>query len=431
MRFVSPRHPALLCALIFLSAISFAVTVNVTSPTSSTVSTSFTLQAYATSGYPITGWTIYVDGNTAWSTPGPTSSISVPLNVSSGGHTIVARAWDTSGAYGSRSLSLTASTSTSSSSGVSVSVKSPSTGACVGSPVYFSASGSSPNGISGWVIYMDNQNVYQVNNYSNSLSANVSLPGGWHSIYVRAWDRVTGAYGTSPTFSINVGSTSSSALPAPPSSAHVWYNLEQSTSNWSSCSDCAGGAYTSNYWKAFWQSSPSMDGASLEFFNGGGAWADVLWIKKLGSQNWATNFLWDFYVYFDSTTAANLWSAEYDLWQSVGRYEFMIGSQCVFGTGEWDTWDQAHGRWVQTSIPCNRFSPGSWHHIQYYLQRLSGNRYKYVTLVVDGHSYAVNQTYYAGWSGWSDDLGVQWQLDLNGYGTDAHEWVEKVKLSIW
>jgi Bacterial Ig domain len=314
---------------------------------------------------------------------------------------------------------------------VSVSVQSPGNGASVTSPVTFKASASSPNGISGWVIYVDNQNKYQVDNYSGSLTAGVSLGGGSHSVYIRAWDN-TGAYGTSPAFTINVGGTSSSgALPTPPSTAKVFSNLDQSTSSWSSCSDCAGGSYTSNYWKAFWQTSPSMDGASLQFFNGGGPWADVLWIKKLGNQNWASNFLWDFYVYFDSTTAANLWSAEYDLWQSIGGYEYMIGTQCVFGTGEWDTWDQQAGHWVKTSIPCPRFSPGTWHHIQWYMQRISGNRYKYVTLVVDGKAYSVNQTYYANYSGWDDDFGVQWQLDLNGNGTDAHEWIDKVKVSIW
>jgi hypothetical protein len=317
---------------------------------------------------------------------------------------------------------------------ISVSVRSPGNGATVGSPVTVSVSASSPNGISGWVIYVDDQNRYQVDNNSTSLTASVSIGAGSHKVYVRAWDPY-GAYGTSPTLGITVSGTSSSSsggsLPTPPSYARVFSKIEESTSNWSSCSDCAGGTYTSNFWQAFWQTSPSIDGASLQFFNGGGPWADVLWIKKFGNQSQATNFLWDFYVYFDSTTAANLWSAEYDFWQSVGGWEFMIGTQCVFGTGEWDTWDQQAGRWVRTSVPCRRMSPGNWHHIQMYLQRLSGNRYRYNTLVVDSQSYSLNQTFNAGWSGWDDDLGVQFQLDLNGNGVDAHEWLDNVKLSIW
>ena len=411
-----------------------AVSVSVTSPTSTSVGTSFTLQASASSPYGVTGWYVYLDNNAVWNTPGPAAYISVPLSMGAGSHSIIVRAWDNTGANASTNLTVNASNSVASTSGTTVTVQSPGNGASVGSPVTFAANASSPNGISGWVIYMDDQNVYQVNNSSTSLSASVNLPGGTHTIYIRAWDRLSGAYGTSPKFSINVGGSSGSgggALPTPPSNAAVFADTDQSTSNWSDCSNCAGGSYTSNYWKAFWQSSPSMDGASLQFFNGGGPWADVLWIKKFGNQSWATNFLWDFYVYFDGTTASNLWAAEYDLWQSVGGYEYMIGTQCVFGTGEWDTWDQANGRWVKTSIPCKRMSAGNWHHIQWYMQRLSGNRYKYVTLAIDGQAYNVNQTYYAGWSGWDDSLGVQWQLDLDGNGTDAHEWVDKVKLSIW
>jgi hypothetical protein len=419
---------------------SASVTVNVTSPTN--VGTSFTLQASASSSSIVTGWVVYVDGNDAWTTPGPTSNISAPLSVGTGSHAVAVRAWDSAGAFGTAYVTLNASASNPAPSigGVTVSVQSPGNGSTPGSPVTFQASATSPNGIAGWVIYVDNNNAYQVDNYSNSLSASVAIAGGNHTVYIRAWDRVSG-FGTSPSLSINVNGNSSSstsgssvssgALPTPPSSANVFSDINQSTSNWSSCSDCAGGTYTSNYWKSFWQGSPSMDGASLQFYNGGGSWADVLWIKKLGQQSWATNFLWDFYVYYDSTTAANLWSAEFDLWQSVGGYEYMIGTQCAFGDGVWDTWNQSAGHWIQTSIPCSRFSPGSWHHIQWYMQRLSGNRYKYVTLVVDDKAYDVNQTYYANWAGWDDDLGIQFQLDLNGNGTDAHEWVDKVKLSVW
>ena len=91
---------------------------------------------------------------------------------------------------------------------VSVSVQSPGNGASVGSPVTFSASAGSPSGISGWVIYVDDQNKYQVDNDSNSLTASVSLSGGSHYVYIRAWDN-TGAFGTSPPSP----STSAAATP--------------------------------------------------------------------------------------------------------------------------------------------------------------------------------------------------------------------------
>ncbi len=423
-----------LLLLLFITSAS-AVTVRVSSPTSSTVSTSFTLQASASSSNKVTGWAIYVDGATKFSTPGPTSSISVPLSVSGGSHNVVVRAWDSSGASGSANLTVNASGSAATTtSGTTVWVNSPSNGASVSNPVTFSASASSPHGVAGWVIYMDGQNVYQADNYSNSLSASVNLPSGTHSVYIRAWDRSSG-FGTSPTFSLNLtsssGSSGSNGLPTPPSSATVFNHIED-MSGFKTCSaNCAGGQSTSNYWMAPYQTSPSKDGSSLQFFNGGNAWANVLWYKGLGAHNSASHFLWDFYVYFDSTSIANLHTAEYDLYQSINGFELMVGSQCNFGNNRWDTWNQAAGAWVGTSIPCPRFSPSSWHHIQWYMQRVSSTQYKYVTLVVDGKAYSVNQTYTGSRAGWADVVGVQWQLDLGGNGVDAHQWIDNVKLSMW
>jgi hypothetical protein len=230
---------------------------------------------------------------------------------------------------------------------------------------------------------------------------------------------------TTPT-----ASTSNSPLPTPPSSATVWNNLEETTDNWHSCSDCAGGHTTSTFSTQL-QSSPAMNGLSRQFYNGGAAWSNVLWYRPLGAQNSASNFLWDFYVYFDGTTAANVWSAEYDLYQAIGGIEFMIGSQCNFGNAVWDTWNQASGAWVATSIPCKRFSPDTWHHIQWYVQRVSSTQYRYDTLVVDGQAYTVNQTFTGSPVSWSDTLGVQWQLDLGSNGLPANEWIDQVTLTIW
>ncbi len=233
--------------------------------------------------------------------------------------------------------------------------------------------------------------------------------------------------------SSGTGSTdTSNGLPTPPANALVFSNIQNSVKGWGSCSDCAGGgSVTTNYWMAQNQSSPALSGSSAEFYNGGQAWANVLWYNKLGAQDSATHFLWDFYIYFDSATAANVWSAEFDLWQSVGGYEHMIGSQCAFGDGVWDTWDQLNGRWIHTSVPCSRFSPNSWHHVQWYLERISATQYRYDVLVVDGVSFSVNQTYTASVSNWNDNLGVQWQLDLSANGTAAYEWIDRVNLTVW
>lgn len=110
----------------------------------------------------------------------------------------------------------------------------------------------------------------------------------------------------------------------------------------------------------------------------------------------------------------------------------MIGSQCDFGDGQWDLWDSLHGAWVKDSgVPCPRFSANTWHHIQWYLERVSSTQYKYVTLVVDDKPYSLNRTFSANPTSWGNNLGVQWQLDENSTGAALNEWVDKVKVTIW
>jgi hypothetical protein len=413
-----------------LTAAAAANSVTVLAPANGTsVSSPVTFSATGTSPNGISGWVIYADGQNVYQIDNNSNSLTASVNLSAGTHTVYIRAWDKhNGSYGTSSpftINVTAANPTS----TTVNIQTPSNGASVGNPVNFTASASSPHGISGWVIYMDNQNVYQVDNYSNTLNASANLPGGRHTIYIRAWDRVSG-YGTSPSFTINVGG--SGALPTPPSSAKVFSNIEDMSGfKWCSA-NCAGGQSTTNYWMAQYQGSPSMYGSSMQLFNGGNAWANTLWYKSLGQNNWASHFLWDFYVYFDSTTIANLHTAEFDFYQSIAGIELMVGSQCNFGEGVWDIWNQASNQWIGTSIPCKRFSANSWHHIQWYVERASWNQYRYVTLVVDGTPYSLNnRTYYGNYQGWTDLIGVQWQLDLGPEGVDAHEWVDKATLTIW
>ncbi|MGI9101670.1 MAG: Ig-like domain-containing protein [Terriglobales bacterium] len=438
----------LILVFALITSFSFAtaqVTVNVSSPASgATVSSSFTLYANASSPNGMSGWYIYVDNNAVWNTPGPTGSIAANLNLATGSHSITVRAWDKTGAYGSKSLSLTVSSTTSSStssSGVTVKVSTPTGGSSVGSPVSVSVSGSSPNGIAGWVVYMDNQNVYQVDNYSNSLNAQVSMPTGSHTLYIRAWDRVSG-YGTSPNISINVGSSSTSTsssggILTPPSTATVITQIENTdTSTWGSCSNCAGGANnTSSFWTANWQSSPSIDGSSREFYVGGPAWTAALFWKKLGAHDSATHFIWDFWVYTNSSSLDNVWTFEFDLFQAIGGYEYMIGTHCSIGDGYWYGWNQATNRWVQfSSAPCKKsqWTPGVWHHVVWYMERIPNSHYyKYDGLVFDGAAYTINMSQPANYTGWADNLGVQWQVDTNGNGGDVHWWVDKVKLTYW
>jgi hypothetical protein len=51
--------------------------------------------------------------------------------------------------------------------------------------------------------------------------------------------------------------------------------------------------------------------------------------------------------------------------------------------------------------------------------------------VVDGHGYGLNQAWAVAPISWPDAVGIQWQLDQSANGAPVHEWVDKVKLTLW
>jgi Phosphoesterase family len=85
--------------------------VDVTNPIDgATVGSSVSLEASVvpSSGHTTTGWAVYVDSVSVF-TAGAKSSINPTLSMETGEHTVVVRAWDSSGAYGDQTLSLTVS----------------------------------------------------------------------------------------------------------------------------------------------------------------------------------------------------------------------------------------------------------------------------------------------------------------------------------
>jgi hypothetical protein len=222
-------------------------------------------------------------------------------------------------------------------------------------------------------------------------------------------------------------------LPTPPANATVYGNVEQMTSGWANCNTaaCAGGSGAGAYWQAFDQSTPSLSGRSMELYQDG-SWSNALWYHKMGANDAPTNFLWDFYVQLDESSLNSAQALEYDAFQFVGGYNYMIGTECNYGVGVWDTWNEVTQQWLHTTIPCKKFAPGTWHHIQWYMTNNHANHtYTYQKLVVDGVTYTLNQTQPAKYLGWPDNIGVQWQLDVNASGGGYHEWVDNATFTVW
>ncbi len=102
-------------------------------------------------------------------------------------HTVIVRAWDSTGAFGDQTLTLNVV------SGVAVNVTSPANGATVSSPVTISANASSSRPITGWHIYVDSTDVFS-GGAVTTISPSISMAAGTHTVIIRAWDS-TGTFG--------------------------------------------------------------------------------------------------------------------------------------------------------------------------------------------------------------------------------------------
>ena len=218
-----------------------------------------------------------------------------------------------------------------------------------------------------------------------------------------------------------------------PSTTQVFSNIDDSNSGWGSCTECAGGKHNADaYWMAQFQTTPSKDGNSTQFYvSASQAYSDVLFWNKVGPQDWATQFTWDFWVYLDSASqsAENL---EYDLFQYVNGREYMFGTQCSYAGGYWDVWNQGSHKWIPTSLACKKFTPNVWHHIVWTLHRTSDTMMHFDSLTLDSVQHAMNYSEPSGPlpSGWTHNLGVQWQLDTASGPLTFNEWVDEVKITI-
>jgi len=286
--------------------------------------------------------------------------------------------------------------------------------------------------ITQWTVCLDGQSVYQAKNSATSISQAITIPTGQHLL----WASVTDSAGDSDRSElrvIQVGTPpiTSGVIPTPPANATVLTEMQNDSDNWSICSACAAGTnVTDNYTMTFDQSQPSLSGSSMEMYAGGPSWSNVLFKDIINGTTPHTHFLWDFWVYHDPAVEAHFWSSELDFYVVLSGQEFMAGTQCDFGDGYWATWDSYGDRWLLNGISCPHWTPG-WHHVQEYDEVLNATQYRYDTLVLDGISYGLNQTWNTNPTGWQDQVGLQYQLDEDPSGTALHEWVDNVTLTEW
>jgi hypothetical protein len=135
--------------------------------------------------------------------------------MSNGTHSVIVRAWDTSGAYGDQTLSLTVGTLN-----PFVTVFTPINTANVGAPVNIQASASPTAGhsISGWGIYVDGNRVFNAGAVT-TINTNVAITLGVHSVMVRASD-TSGAHGDQ-TLNLTIMDKPAVTISTPPPVSNV------------------------------------------------------------------------------------------------------------------------------------------------------------------------------------------------------------------
>lgn len=167
---------------------------------------------------------------------------------------------------------------------------------------------------------------------------------------------------------------------------------------------------------------PSKDSGSMKVSITGPQYSNALWTYIAGADDSGTSFSMSLWVY-PGANASVAGSFEYDLFdfsKSMG-VEFMWGSQCNQVNRLWQIFDQLHGQWMNTAVPCS-LAPKRWHHVRWDVHRVAGDTNRcsgmpcmyYDTLTVDKVVYPVNAMYPAGPlpNGWSSAVGFQVQIDI-------------------
>jgi hypothetical protein len=349
-----------------------------------------------------------------------------------------------------------------------VSVQSPvlstSTTTSVTTPIHFAATADSDLKITGYVVYIDGNNVFR--NFSPSLEAWVVLPpGGTHSLFITAWDS-SGNHLSTATYSINVTGV---VTPTPPTIATRMANIDKPASfSWTvDNSNGIGGQCNDGSLGTFDQSSdpntansPDFDGNGQHFIlRSHCSYDDSLffWKNPQYPQSGHTNFLWDFWFYVPTTTQISAVQAlEFDFFQAVrlsdGVHEFMFGSQCNYVTNQWQLWLPNKGNlsWVNAGLSPCQFSTGAWHHATYFFQRVTASGYQEIplrfapatdnntrlrfgTLSIDGVTAYLGELSFSTipTPAWSPVIGVQHQLDSAASGVTIEEYLDRESATSW
>jgi hypothetical protein len=195
-----------------------------------------------------------------------------------------------------------------------------------------------------------------------------------------------------------------------------------------SCNPGGSGRPTYNS-QSIGHSTPSLDGASMQFSMTGPPDTNILWVLIAGYNNLATNFTNDFHIWIPTDSKGLVGSYEIDmfLFSSTDNVEYMFGTQWNEASGKWQIWDQLHGHWIYTSVTAG-LTLGNWTHVQQAAHRIAGDtKHMYFDyVIIDGITYwysgtpGVSVQQPAGPGFTTGEVGIQFQVDLWSGGSGGN-----------
>jgi hypothetical protein len=251
-----------------------------------------------------------------------------------------------------------------------------------------------------------------------SVETSVSVGTGSHTLHVKAWGHSGSSCVTDVPITVSAAENGASI----PSNASSVSNI-QAMSGWQAAHDDGGPGSSSG--KMSLVNSPSYSGTAREFVTSFSGSGDERYSVTFDDDSSSTNFLYDGWVYFKSSSSA-IGNLEMDLNQVMPNGQnAIIATQCSGYSGTWQytknagTPEKPIVEWKSSNAPCNprNWSPDVWHHVQIQTSRDDSGSVTYQSVWLDGVKQDINVTVPSAFAlGWAPTLQTQFQVDGIGNG---------------
>jgi hypothetical protein len=313
-----------------------------------------------------------------------------------------------------------------------VTVASPATGSEVGAPFKLSASAStcSSQTVKTMGYSLDSSSDTTVVSGS-AVESNVTSTTGAHTLHVKAW----GSQGAACVTDVSINVTESGAL-APSDAIHV--SSIQAMSGWVAQHDTGGSGSASGTMSVV--NSPSQSGSARKFVSSFSNNGDERYSVSFSDDTAATNFLYDAWVYFTSSSS-KIGNLEMDLNQVMANGQnAIIAMQCSGYSGTWEytknagTPEKPIVEWKSSAATCNprNWKIDAWHHVQIQTSRDDSGNVTYQSVWLDGAKQSINIKVPSAFAlGWAPVLQTQFQVDGYGGSGTTTVYLDNLKVYSW